>query len=71
MTIEHNKAVVTRFFEELLDKGNVGLVDELFTEDVVFHRGDLTEPARGIPGIRSMSKSAFNSTAIFERQFIR
>jgi len=54
MTIEHNKAVVTRFFEEALDKGNVGLVDDMFTEGCVFHRGDLTEPARGIPGIRSI-----------------
>jgi predicted ester cyclase len=54
MTIEHNKVVVTRFFEEALDKGNVGLVDDMFTEDCVFHRDDLTEPARGIPGIRSI-----------------
>jgi len=26
----------------------------MFTEGCVFHRGDLTEPARGIPGIRSI-----------------
>jgi predicted ester cyclase len=32
----------------------VGLVDDMFTEDCVFHRGDLPEPARGIPGIRSI-----------------
>jgi predicted ester cyclase len=54
MTVEDNKAVVRSFFEEALDKGNVGLVDDIFTEDCVFHRGDLTEPARGIPGIRSI-----------------
>ena len=54
MTIEDNKAVVTRLFEEVLDKGNVGLVDDMFTEDCVFHRSDLTEPARGIPGQRSI-----------------
>jgi len=47
MTIEDNKAMVTRFFEELLDKENVGILDDLFTEDCAFHRGDLTEPAPG------------------------
>jgi predicted ester cyclase len=54
MTVEHNKAVVTCFFQEALDKGNVGLVDDMFTEDCVFHRGDLTEPARGLAGISSI-----------------
>jgi ketosteroid isomerase-like protein len=47
MTVEDNKAVVRSFFEEALDKGNMGLVDDIFTEDCVFHRGDLTEPAQG------------------------
>jgi hypothetical protein len=54
MTVEDNKTVVMRLFEEALDKGNVGLVDSMFTEDCIFHRSDLTEPARGIPGIRSI-----------------
>jgi predicted ester cyclase len=54
MTIADNKAVVTRFFEEALDKENVGILNELFTEDCVFYRGDLTEPARGIAGVRSI-----------------
>jgi predicted ester cyclase len=52
MTVEDNKVVVMRFFEEALDKGNVGLLGALFTEDCVFHRGDLTEPTQGIPGVR-------------------
>ena len=54
MTVEQNKAMVTRFFEELLDNENVGILNDLFTEDCVFHRGDLTEPARGIAGVRSI-----------------
>jgi predicted ester cyclase len=32
----------------------VGLVDDMCTEDCAFHRGDLTESVRGIPGIRSI-----------------
>jgi predicted ester cyclase len=54
MTTEDNKAVVTRFFEELLDNENFGILNDMFTEDCVFHRGDLTEPARGIAGVRSI-----------------
>ena len=54
MTVEQNKAVVARFFEELLDNENVGILHDMFTGDCVFHRGDLTEPARGISGIRSI-----------------
>jgi predicted ester cyclase len=54
MSVEENKAVARRFFEELLDNENVGILCDLFTEDCVFHRGDLTEPARGIVGVRSI-----------------
>jgi hypothetical protein len=31
MTVEQNKATVTRFFEELLDNENVGILNDLFT----------------------------------------
>jgi predicted ester cyclase len=54
MTVELNKAVATRFFEELLDNENVEITSDLFTEDCVFHRGDLAEPARGIAGVHSI-----------------
>jgi len=54
MSVEQNKAMATRFFEELLDNENFGILNDLFTEDCLFHRGDLTEPARGIAGIRSI-----------------
>jgi hypothetical protein len=36
MTIEDNEAMITRFFEELLDKENVGILSDLFMEDCVF-----------------------------------
>ena len=36
MTIEDNKAMVMRFFEELLDKENVGILNDLFTERLCF-----------------------------------
>lgn len=33
MSVEHNKAVVRRFFEEAFNQGNTALVDELFAPD--------------------------------------
>lgn len=54
MTVEQNKAVARRFFEELLDNENVGILSDLFTKDCIFHRGDLTESARDIAGVRSI-----------------
>jgi predicted ester cyclase len=54
MTVEQNKAVAKRLFEELLDNENVGILNDLFTEDCVIHRGDLAEPAQGIAGARSI-----------------
>lgn len=42
---EQNKAVVTRFVEEVWGNGNVDAMDSLFTEDSVLH--DPTETVRG------------------------
>jgi steroid delta-isomerase-like uncharacterized protein len=42
---EQNKAVVTRFVEEVWENGNVGAIDTLFTEDSVLH--DPTGDVRG------------------------
>ena len=32
-TLEHNKHVVTRYYEELLNQGRTEIIDELFSED--------------------------------------
>ena len=53
MTVDNNKALAVGFFEAL-DMGNVGVLQKIFTEDCVFHRGDLFEPARGLSGISSI-----------------
>jgi predicted ester cyclase len=53
MTVDNNKALAVRFFEAL-DTGNLGVLQDIFTEDCVFHRGDLIEPARGLAGISSV-----------------
>src|SRR5215831_17788314 len=53
MTVDDNRALALRFFE-VLDRGNIRLLEDIFTEDCVFHRGDLIEPARGLAGITSI-----------------
>jgi predicted ester cyclase len=53
MSVNDNKALAVRFFEAL-DTGNISDLEGIFTEDCVFHRGDLIEPARGLAGISSI-----------------
>ena len=42
MALEENKAVVNRSTEELWNKGNMAVIDELYTTDFIMH-----DPARG------------------------
>ena len=47
MTIAVNKSVVHRYFEDVLDGGQVSLVETLFAPDCVVHRPELPEPLVG------------------------
>jgi steroid delta-isomerase-like uncharacterized protein len=52
---EENKALVRRYFEEIWDKGNLDLIDELFTTDFVRHGPTATEgEVRGQEGFESL-----------------
>jgi predicted ester cyclase len=53
MTVADHKALAVQFFEAL-DMGNIEVLQNIFTEDCIFYRGDLTEPARGLLGISSI-----------------
>ncbi len=46
-TLEENKAVVHRFIEELQNRHDPGVIDELFSRDFVNHSGGVTT----IPGL--------------------
>ena len=53
---EENKALVRRYFEEIWDKGNLDLIEELFTTDFVRHGPTATEgEVRGLEGFESLS----------------
>ena len=50
---EENKALVRRYFEEIWDKGNLDLIDELFTTNFVRHGPTATEgEVRGLEGFK-------------------
>ncbi len=52
---EENKQLVRRFYEEI-DKGNLGVIDELVAEDYVDHN---PPPFPGLPAGRAGVKQAF------------
>jgi steroid delta-isomerase-like uncharacterized protein len=55
---EENKALVRRYFEEIWDKGNLDLIDELFTTNFVRHGPTATEgEVRGQEGFESLVSS--------------
>lgn len=47
MSIETNKAIVRRLFEEVLNKGNLAVADELVAADMMEH-GNVAKAATGI-----------------------
>ena len=47
MSIEENKALVRREYEEGVNKGNLAVLDEIFAPDYAGHLGGLPEPIRG------------------------
>jgi predicted ester cyclase len=49
---DHNKSLVRRYFEEVIDKSDIKVLDELFTTDCVIHRPEASEPIAGIEAFR-------------------
>jgi predicted ester cyclase len=47
MSTASHKAIVRRFFEEVVDKGNLEIVDELYTTDCIVHRLESPVPIAG------------------------
>jgi steroid delta-isomerase-like uncharacterized protein len=60
MSTEDNKAAIQRVFEEVLNQGNMAVVDEVYSPDNVFHTS--TGPVHGFEGLKqfvNMYRSAF------------
>lgn len=50
--IESNKAIVRRYFEEVLDKRKLDTLDEIVATECVIHRPGVSEPIRGLEAFR-------------------
>jgi steroid delta-isomerase-like uncharacterized protein len=62
MTTEQNKATFRRMVEEVFNKGNIGLVDELLTPDFVEREGlppGFPDGREGVKQLTLMLRSAF------------
>ncbi len=55
MSIDNNKAIIRRVFDEALNQGQLELVDQLFTSDFVDH--STPEQAPGPTGVKSFFAS--------------
>ena len=53
MTTEENKELVRRYFKSV-DQAEAELVDEMFTVDCIFHRGDYAEPLIGVAAVKAV-----------------
>ena len=62
MSVEENKALVRRFYEEVWDKGNTDFAYEVFTDSYVRH--DL-RPTQALPGPEGQKKVADDFRAAF------
>ena len=60
MSIEHNKALVTRFVEEFWNRGNLTVADELMAADAAIHMptGESVSPA-GLKAFAEAWRGAF------------
>ena len=70
MSTEENKATVRRLYEEVINRGNLAVVDELVSPNHVFYDPGFPEPIRGPEGFKQyamMFRNAFpDNTATIE-----
>lgn len=62
MSVEHNKAIARRVFEDIWNQGRLDVVDELFDTNFVGYDPTLPTPTRGVEGYKQyvmMYRSAF------------
>ncbi|QLG60665.1 ester cyclase [Halorarum salinum] len=53
---DDNERVVRRLNEEVWEKGNFDVIDELVADDYVLHDSSMPEPVRGPDGYREMAE---------------
>lgn len=61
MTVEENKAIIRRYYNDLWNKWDLAVADELIASDIVF-RGSLAVTVQGLDGFKqyvNMVRAAF------------
>ena len=66
MSTDENKALFRRLIEEILNKGNLALIDELFSPDYVDHNPvpGIAAGSEGLKQMFAMFRSAFSDLRI-------
>ena len=52
MSIEKNKEIVTGYFAEVVDKLNIDLLSQYYTDDCIIHRPEVSKPIIGIENFK-------------------
>ena len=52
MSIEANKAIVRRYFAEVVDNSKLDILGEIVSRDCIIHRPEASEPIRGLEAFR-------------------
>ncbi len=52
MSTEENRAAARRFYEEIINEGNIDLIEELFASEHVLHDPAMPEEVRGLEGMK-------------------
>ena len=65
MSIKAREFIVRRYLNDVLDNGQVDILDELFTSDCIIHRPEYPEPIVGLEHFKAFMALAF--TAIISR----
>jgi steroid delta-isomerase-like uncharacterized protein len=55
--LEHNKRLITAYFEEVWNKGNLQLLDELIAEDYINHSPGSPNSPKGPAGLKPIIQS--------------
>jgi len=65
MSTESNKTIVRRYFEEVLDKRKLDILDEIVTTDCIIHRPEASEPIRGLEAFKHALERILNAYTEF------
>ena len=55
MSAEANKAVIRRLFEDVFNRGDVDVIEEIVAEDVIGHDATSDEPKRGWASVKQVA----------------